>query len=287
MVLGPALTSLRGTIAAAFGIQAACAAVAIPLQTEKFYDLSGSLTFISCTFLSLYWRPLTAGKPLPSLLSFHPRQLIMSGFCVLWAGRLGSFLFQRIHKAGSDSRFDEIKKSPTKFAGAWFMQGVWVSLTALPVFAVNSIPSHLQPRLGVRDALGAAMWLGAFAYEVTADRQKSAWRAKRDKKEHDEKFISSGLWAQSRHPNYVGEVSLWGAQYILSTTALGAPLVAGPLFPAWLAYAAVVSPVLEYGLIRYVSGVPMLEESGDKKFKGDPKWEEYKRNTPVFFPKLW
>lgn len=49
-----------------------------------------------------------------------------------------SFLFQRIHKAGSDSRFDEIKKSPTKFAGAWFMQGVWVSLTALPVFAVSS-----------------------------------------------------------------------------------------------------------------------------------------------------
>lgn len=139
------------------------------------------------------------------------------------------FLFSRIQRSGSDSRFDEIKKSPTQFAGAWFLQGCWVSLTALPVFAVsivflvsptpskfaivltlllnappspqvNAIPAHLQPRLGLRDALAAAMWISAFAYEVTADRQKSAWRAKKDNKEHDEKFISSGLWAQSRHP---------------------------------------------------------------------------------------
>lgn len=85
------------------------------------------------------------------------------------------------------------------------------------------------------------------------------------------------MWKQTRHPNYVGEVSLWAAQYMLSTTALSAPMVAGPLFPAWLAYAAVASPLLEYGLIRFVSGVPMLEAATDKKNKGDPKYEEYKR----------
>ncbi|KAM0746078.1 DUF1295-domain-containing protein [Meredithblackwellia eburnea MCA 4105] len=272
-----ALTTLGATIATAFGIQAACAAVAIPLQTEKFYDLSGAATFISCTLVSLYYPHLRAKAPLPNILTFHPRQLVMSGFAVLWAGRLGSFLFQRIHKAGSDTRFDEIKKKPASFAGAWFLQGVWVSLTALPVYAVNAIPRSAQPALGPRDALAAALWLGAFGFEVVADRQKSAWRAKKDKKEHEEKFITSGLWSISRHPNYVGEVSLWGAQFFAAYSTLSQPSIAGSLFPRWMALATVASPVLEYALIRFVSGVPLLEKSGDEKFGNDPKWKEYKR----------
>ncbi|KAK4047177.1 hypothetical protein OIO90_006286 [Microbotryomycetes sp. JL221] len=287
--------TLKLTVGAAFGIQALGAAVAIPLQTEKFYDLTGSLTFIGCTFISLFHQPLRAlnnstiswstliTKPVStwSLLSSknllpHSRQLVMSTFAMLWAARLGSFLAQRALKHG-DSRFDEIKKSPTKFAGAWFMQGLWVSLTALPVFAVNSVPAAMQPRLGIRDFIAATLWVSAFTYEVVADRQKSKWRQQRDQKQHDEKFITSGLWSQSRHPNYVGEVSLWAAQFLGSTTTLTSTLVAGPILPSWFWIAAATSPVLEYGLIRYISGVPMLEESGDKKFGSDPKWQEYKK----------
>ncbi|SCZ97592.1 BZ3500_MvSof-1268-A1-R1_Chr4-3g07277 [Microbotryum saponariae] len=280
-------STLRATVGTAFAVQAVCASVAIPLQTEKYYDLAGSATFIGCTLVSLYWRPLRAGLPLPSPLTFHPRQIVMSAFCCIWAGRLGSFLFQRIQRSGSDSRFDEIKKQPTKFAGAWVLQGVWVSLTAFPVFCVNAVPAHLQPRLGIRDAIACALWLSAFGYEVTADRQKSAWRAAKEAKEHDEKFITSGLWSQSRHPNYVGEVLLWAAQFVGSTSALLSPAVAGPIIPHWLGYLAVASPMLEYALIRYISGVPMLEESGDKKYGDDPRWKEYKRTTPVFFPRPW
>lgn len=282
-----AAQTLGVTIASAFGIQAAFASVAIPLQTEKFYDLSGSLTFGACTLLSLYYPALRARTPLPAIWSFHPRQLIMSGFTVLWAGRLGTFLYNRIARSGSDTRFDQIKLSPTSFAGAWLAQAVWISTTALPVFIVNSIPRASQAPLGKRDLLGVAMWLGAFAYEVRADREKSKWREGRSKKDHDEKFISSGLWAQSRHPNYVGEVMLWSAQYVIATSALTSPLVAGPLFPAWLAVAAIGSPLAEYALIRYVSGVPLLEKSAEEKFGNDPKWIEYKKNTPVFFPKLF
>ena len=46
----------------------------------------------------------------------------------------------------------------------------------------------MQPALAARDLIGAALWLGAFTFEVVADRQKSAWRTARDNKEHDEKF---------------------------------------------------------------------------------------------------
>lgn len=282
-----ALKTLGATIATAFGIQAACAGVAIPLQTEKFYDLSGAFTFISCTLVSLYYPALRSKSPLPNILSFHPRQLVASAFTILWAGRLGSFLFQRIHRAGSDPRFDEIKKSPVSFAGAWFLQGVWVSLTALPVYAINAIPRAAQPALGPRDAIAAALWISAFAFEVVADRQKSAWREAKNNKEHDEQFITSGLWSSSRHPNYFGEVGMWSAQFLAANATLSSPIIAGSVFPPFMAYAVIASPLLEYGLIRFVSGVPLLEASGDKKFGNEPKWIEYKKNTPVFFPKFW
>lgn len=99
------ISNLGLTVAAAFGVQAFAGAIAIRQQTERFYDATGALTFVGCTVLSLYLPALRARTALPSLLSFHPRQLIASGFCVLWAARLGSFLAERVHRTG-DSRFD-------------------------------------------------------------------------------------------------------------------------------------------------------------------------------------
>jgi steroid 5-alpha reductase family enzyme len=87
--------------------------------------------------------------------------------------------------------------------------------------------------------------------------------------------------------SYVGEIGLWTAQAFASYSALSSPAVSGPLFPAYVAYAMAISPLAEYGLIRYISGVPLLEKSGDDKFGKDPKWIAYKERVPVFFPKLF
>ncbi|GAA95410.1 uncharacterized protein L969DRAFT_85091 [Mixia osmundae IAM 14324] len=287
----PAVRTLAATIATAYGAQVACAAFAVPMQTEKYYDLSGGATFIGCTVMSLYYPALHAkfvqGKsvPFPAITSFHPRQLLLSGFTILWAGRLSSFLFQRIQKHGSDSRFDDIKPYPLKFFGAWMAQATWVTLTALPCFLVNSIPARLQPGLGIRDFVGVGLWIGAFLFEAIADRQKSAWRAEKEAKKHDEPFIKSGLWSLSRHPNYFGEVSMWASQYIVATTALAGP-GAATVFPTYFVALAAISPIFEYCLIRYASGVPMLEKAQDKKMGDDPAWKKYKAETPVFVPKL-
>lgn len=70
---------------------------------------------------------------------------------------------------------------------------------------------------------------------------------------------------------------------MLAIPTLAAPIglaVLGPYAP----YAALSSPILEYALIRFISGVNMLEESSDKKFSDDPKYKEYKERVPCFVP---
>jgi len=259
----------------------------VPQQNERYFDLLGSIGFLSSTAFSLYY-PTLRGRwlgqrtPFPPFRSFHPRSLILSALTGLWAARLGSFLFMRIRKHGKDGRFDEIKKSPIQFFGVWQFQATWITLTALPVYAVNAIPRHMQPVMGIRDYVGIAAWIGSFLFEVIADRQKSDWRTRKDNKEHDEKFITTGLWSISRHPNYVGEVGMWASIYLLASRAL----FQSGAFPTWFAIAAAAGPLFEYCLIRYASGVPMLEEKAEKNFGKTKEWQEYKKETPVFFPKV-
>ncbi|CAH7677581.1 hypothetical protein BY996DRAFT_4584652 [Phakopsora pachyrhizi] len=276
--------SILATVATAFAIQSICATFAIPSESERYYDLSGSATFISSTMMSLYYPSLRkrfllgqASVRFPSITQFHPRQIIMTTTTCLWASRLGIFLYKRIQKSGSDSRFDEIKKDPIKFFGAWMAQATWVSLTAFPVYAVNSIPVGQQTGLGLSGKIGTGLWISSFLFEVIADRQKTVWREEKSKKLHDQKFISSGLWSLTRHPNYLGEVMIWTSQLIISWSTLT------PLLRA----ISCLSPIFEYLLITKVSGVPLLEAQADKRFKDDKEYQEYKERTPVFWPKFW
>ncbi|KAK4688178.1 hypothetical protein P7C73_g1939, partial [Tremellales sp. Uapishka_1] len=275
---------LAGVLGFTVAFQAAFAAYAVPTQTEKYYDLAGSLGFITTTALSMYYpsvKSLFTNGPripfhLPTTAFFHPRQLIISGLMILWAGRIGSFLLQRVLKAGKDSRFDDLKTKPLIFTGMWFGQAVWVSTVALPAILVNSIPRAAMPALGLRDLLAVGIWAGGLGLEILADREKSAWRSAKEAKKHEEKFISSGLWAFSRHPNYLGE-------FILQ---FGPPVLALSAFPAGspLKYLVFASPLFTYTLLRYASGVPPLEQSGEKKWGSDEGWRKYVKDTSVMIP---
>jgi steroid 5-alpha reductase family enzyme len=136
---------------------------------------------------------------------------------------VGSYLFVRIMKDGSDSRFDDIKKSKPSLIGAFMIQAAWVSLCLFPVMAINAIPSAslaLLPKLMLTDLFGFALYAGGLGFEVVADRQKTKWVEDKKKKLHDEQFITSGLWAKSRHPNYFGESTLWTGIAIASAGVL-------------------------------------------------------------------
>ncbi|TDL20775.1 DUF1295-domain-containing protein [Rickenella mellea] len=281
----PVFSRILPSLVSAYGLQAALAAIFVPQANEKYYDLGGAFGFLSTTFISLYYPSLKdkfyIGKPgpLPRLTSFAPRQLLLSACLGIWSIRLGSYLAQRAIKAGGDSRFDEVKHQPGKFTFFWFAQATWIFVVGFPVYLANSLPAHLNPALGPRDYISLGIFASSFLFEVIADRQKAAWRAAKDNKEHDEKFITRGLWSISRHPNYAGEIGIWAGIWALSTNSLQSVY-----FPRYTPVFALASPALTYCLLRYVSGVPPLEKSGNKRFGNDPKYLEYKRNTPVLFP---
>ncbi|KAL1949267.1 hypothetical protein VTO73DRAFT_8148 [Trametes versicolor] len=282
----PFFSRLVPTVVSAFGLQTALALTFVPQANEKFYDLGGSIGFISTTLVSLYYPHLklkywerVPSAVLPPITSFAPRQLLLNAAILAWSTRLGSFLFSRAMKAGGDSRFDEVKHKPAVFAGFWMAQATWVMLVGLPVYMVNTLSPANHPGLGRLDYVSFALLAGSWLFEIVADHQKSSWRHRRDNKEHDEKFITQGLWGVSRHPNYVGEVGVWTGMWLLSCGSLRSSF-----FPkgAWLIAGA--SPLLTWFLLTRVSGVPPLERAGDKKFGNDAKWQEYKRTVPVFWP---
>ncbi|KIO34784.1 hypothetical protein M407DRAFT_90017 [Tulasnella calospora MUT 4182] len=262
----------------AFGLQALLGSVFVPMQSEKYFDFGGSLGFLSCALVSLVqpdfsdwsWDSVTASGRARS-----SRQLLATGALVLWSGRLGVFLLRRIIKSGRDSRFDVIKKNPARFFRAWILQGLWITIVGLPVWLMNTVPAALNPPMGVLDYVGLGIFVTSFALESVADYQKSQWRREKEARKHDDPFINRGLWRYSRHPNYAAEVGIHTGIAILASSAM--PSVT--LRP--LAY---ISPLFTYFLLSKVSGVPLLERASDAKLGSDPKYQEYKRNTPVLFP---
>lgn len=228
-------------------------------QTEKFFDLTGSITFISVTLVGVLLSP-----------AYDIRTLIAMALVIIWAGRLGSFLFTRVMKDGKDGRFDELKPNFMRFLTVWSLQALWVTFTMATALVIITTSEKLP--LGIFAIIGILVWLTGFTIEVVADAQKSKWRTKPENKG---KFIAVGLWSKSRHPNYFGEILIW----------LGMAIIALPVLQGWQ-FITLVSPVFVTILLTRMSGIPMLEERADKKWGGQDDYETYKRNTPVLIPKL-
>ena len=242
----------------AFGLNVAAFIPSFLNTTERFYDLTGSLTYISVTVLALI-----------AADDLDLRSLLMGVLILLWAGRLGTFLFRRIRKDGKDGRFDRIKTSFLRFLMAWMLQGLWVTLTAGAAYA--AITSGAKSSFGVLGVIGLVIWIVGFAIEVVSDRQKSAFR---NDPANQGRFINVGLWTWSRHPNYFGEITLW----------VGMAIIAIPALAGWQ-YLTLISPIFVATLLTRISGVPMLERRADKKWGGQTDYEQYKTDTPVLIPR--
>ena len=225
-------------------------------QTEKFYDISGSINYISIVSYVYINNYITHG--------FNIGNLVLSFLIFIWAIRLGMFLFLRIQMDGEDKRFGSIKPSATKFFMTWTLQATWVSICSL--CALTGISSNNGVVINNLFFLGLTFFVVGFFIEVVADIQKTKFKKNPKNKNN---FITTGLWAYSRHPNYLGEISIWTGISIISFSSLSN-----------LQYVTLISPIFTYVLLVYVSGVKLLEESGDKKWGHLKGYKEYIQKTP-------
>jgi steroid 5-alpha reductase family enzyme len=242
----------------AFGIQWIAFIPAYLNKTEKFFDLTGSITYITVMLVAVLFTP---ERDLRSWTL-----LILVG---TWALRLGTFLFLRIKKEGEDRRFREIKTSFSRFLQTWTIQGLWVTFSLAAALVV--VTSQKRVDLDAFYIVGLLIWLIGFGIEAVSDQQKNQFR---ENPANQGRFIQSGLWSWSRHPNYFGEIVLW----------VGVAIIALPVLEGW-GYVSLISPIFITILLTRISGVPMLEKRADEKWGGQEDYEAYKRNTPVLIPR--
>ena len=222
-------------------------------QTEHYFDLTGSISYLTGIGVAFYLNP-----------SVDPRDLIIGAMIVIWAVRLGTFLFMRVKQDGKDGRFTVMKTQFHWFLMTWTLGGLWVFLTMADGLA--AITSNVTAPIGIMTYIGIALWIFGFSIEVIADKQKRIFKKQPNK---EKEFITSGLWAWSRHPNYFGEITLW----------LGLTLIALPVLSGWQ-LVTLISPIFVYILLTRISGVTMLEARGMKKWGDDPEYLNYIKDTP-------
>tara|TARA_Y100001970_G_scaffold38728_1_gene47703 strand:+ start:2056 stop:2937 length:882 start_codon:yes stop_codon:yes gene_type:complete len=231
-------------------------------RTEKFYDIIGTVSYLSLLATASYLTMLSSNGHLQT------RSIIAIILVALWALRLGLFLFIRVLKVGEDRRFREVKQNFSKFLVWWSVSALWVFLTSAN--ALTMIINNVSHSGDLYLYLGLLIWLVGFSFEVIADEQKRRFKSDVDNKDS---FIRTGLWSISRHPNYFGEILLW----------IGMAVIAFPTLEGWQ-YVTLISPFFIYVLLTRVSGVNLLEQRADLKWGGNVDYEMYKKNTAVLIP---
>ena len=231
------------------------------LKTEKFYDITGTVAYLAMIGFAVY----TVGSgPDPLTL----RTQIVATMVIFWALRLGLFLLIRILQVGEDKRFQVAKTSFAKFLMFFSISGLWVFLTTAN--ALTLILNNTDLEGDIYFIIGSLIWIMGISFEVIADEQKRKFR---ENDSNHGKFITTGLWSISRHPNYFGEILIW----------IGMAIISFPALNGWQ-YTTLISPIFVTLLLTRVSGVNLLEKSADKKWGNLETYQGYKSKTALLIP---
>jgi steroid 5-alpha reductase family enzyme len=244
------------TVAVVFGYMTVLYVLALIRKDNSIADIAWGPGFVLVAGLHL-WLP-----PTPS-----PRQGLMSALVLVWGARLALHIARRAKGRGEDFRYAAWRRQ----WGRWFvlrsyvhvflLQGAFLLIIVLPLPIIHgSDPAAWT----VLDAAGLILWALGFVLEAAADAQLARFR--RDPKRSG-RFLRTGLWRLSRHPNYFGEAVQWWGIFLIGASVPGG-------------WRGIVSPVVITLLLRFVSGVPLLE----KKHKGNPEFAAYAARTNAFIP---
>lgn len=250
------MNSLYVALLVSVGINVAMFIPAFIYKTDKITDISYAVTF---AVVAMYAYVQSSKQ------AVHGIVLLL---VLLWSFRLGSFLFMRIQKMGKDKRFDDKRDRFFAFLGFWLLQGATVFVVMLaPLLAFK----QTTPTLTLLTTLGIVIFAVGLILEATADAQKFAFN---NDSRNKNKWIQSGVWSVSRHPNYLGEMLVWLGMYAVVFSSLTGKDI----------YSAALSPLYIVCLLLFVSGVPLLEKSANKKWGNLPAYKAYKKSVPVLLP---
>ena len=250
------MTAIIVSYLVALGVNTGFFVIAAIRKTDVVTDLSYSLSFAVLALV------------LPFLGAHKPVQLIAALMVLLWAFRLGGYLFGRILRIKIDHRFDEMRNHPLRFANFWLLQAISVGVIMLPVSYL--LDQNGAPGFGTWAIAGVALWFVGLLVEAVSDSQKSAFKGK---DENRGRFVSNGLWRYSRHPNYFGEMLVWWGLFVYAV-----PFLDGA------AFVVAIGPIFITVLLLFVSGIPLLEKSAEARYGADPAYREYKRRTSILVP---
>ncbi|RKP20367.1 DUF1295-domain-containing protein [Rozella allomycis CSF55] len=234
--------------------------VAYSMQFDKVTDFAGCTNFILNALVVFFIQQ-----------TYYPRQIMLTVLVLIWGVRLGSFLLARVLRRGKDDRFNEMRSNFIQFLGFWIFQIIWVWVVSLPVTLTNSYV--IDTPINDLDIFGLLLWILGFVCEAVADNAKASHNSDPEKRKT---LLKTGLWKYSRHPNYFGEILLWIGVFIISCS--------GHAVNNALGYFSISSPILTFLLLMFVSGVPLAEQSSNKKFSGSQEYIEYKQSTSPLIP---
>lgn len=225
-------------------------------KTDKLTDLSYALSFLIVGIVLF---------GMSSQLSAHLILLIM---IFLWSLRLGTYLFIRIRKIKKDKRFDGMRESFPRFLRFWLLQGISVFVILIPsayFFATETVT------FTTLSFVGLVVWALGLLVEAFADYQKYTFI---NKEENKGKWIDTGLWKYSQHPNYFGEISVWIGVYLFVLPALSGVSV----------FIALISPLFIITLLLFISGIPLLDKGALKRWGDNPGYLAYRERTSKLIP---
>lgn len=246
------------TLGLSLGVQAVFFAFAATLRTDKVTDLSYGLTFI-----------VVAAALLAGAASWNAPRVALALMVIAWGARLAGYLVYRIIHMGRDARFDGIRERFWKFFQFWFFQGIAVWIIMLPVIVWFTRSDSGDAWLDWMTT-GALIWLAGLVIETIADAQKFRYKSREGVRA---RWMDSGIWRYSRHPNYFGELLCWWGLFVFVAPGLG-----------WWALVGSVGPIAITGLLLFVTGIPTLEKTADRKWGRDPAYTEYRRRTNRLVP---
>jgi len=248
--------TVLGSLGIVLGINLLGFLIAYKSKSDKLTDISYAVSFISIGLFDL-------------LRAKYINLYVIVGVWLvwIWALRIGTYLLMRVIENKKDRRFDGVRENFKKFGMFWLGQAIaaWVLMIPLS-FSVGHIAT-----IKTLPLVGILIWIIGLSIESLSDYQKSKFKSDPTNKG---KWIDSGLWHYSRHPNYFGEILVWISIY---TYTFSANTTTERLI-------GLISPVFIALLLILVSGIPPLEQSADKRWGDKPEYKRYKTRTSILIP---